>query len=349
MNHTRQSKIGTCVNELYVPPTGNDAWSGRLPEANAARTDGPLATLARAQAVARGLQQAGGVTVTVGGGEYVLTEPLAFTAEDSGTAGAPVVYRAAEGEQVRLSGGVRIADWRPVEDAATLARLPAEARGNVFQADLRANGVDDFGTMDSAPAWAHSDPGLEVFFRGERMTLARYPNEGFLRIAAAEDLQPGVGEVRCRRRLHGSEIADAAGAQIGLENVAARRFRQSCQRRRILDWSPVGDTHPAGKPHLFPFRRPIHDRRPGRAAVLCGERQRFGQRVLATAYRYRDATDLLQAARDLPRPRQRRQRPVRPRRVRFGQSPAPDVIAVGGYVKSNTHVVFLHGSSFPCS
>ena len=29
---------------LYVAPDGNDGWSGRLPEANAQRSDGPLAT-----------------------------------------------------------------------------------------------------------------------------------------------------------------------------------------------------------------------------------------------------------------------------------------------------------------
>jgi formate dehydrogenase iron-sulfur subunit len=34
---------GTSV--LYISPAGNDGWSGRLPEPNAARTDGPLATL----------------------------------------------------------------------------------------------------------------------------------------------------------------------------------------------------------------------------------------------------------------------------------------------------------------
>ena len=32
--------------DLYVSPQGNDAWSGRLAEPNAAKTDGPLATIA---------------------------------------------------------------------------------------------------------------------------------------------------------------------------------------------------------------------------------------------------------------------------------------------------------------
>lgn len=57
---------------LYVSPNGNDAWSDSLPEPNAVRADGPLASLARAREIARGLQQVGGVTVTVSGGEYRL-------------------------------------------------------------------------------------------------------------------------------------------------------------------------------------------------------------------------------------------------------------------------------------
>ena len=35
--------------DLYVAPVGNDAWTGKLGEPNAAKTDGPLATVGRAQ------------------------------------------------------------------------------------------------------------------------------------------------------------------------------------------------------------------------------------------------------------------------------------------------------------
>ena len=34
---------------IFVAPNGNDAWSGSLAEPNAAKTDGPLATLERAR------------------------------------------------------------------------------------------------------------------------------------------------------------------------------------------------------------------------------------------------------------------------------------------------------------
>jgi hypothetical protein len=38
---------------FYLAPDGNDAWSGRLERPNAARTDGPLATLTGARDAVR--------------------------------------------------------------------------------------------------------------------------------------------------------------------------------------------------------------------------------------------------------------------------------------------------------
>ncbi|HYG76011.1 MAG TPA: hypothetical protein VEK08_13485 [Planctomycetota bacterium] len=98
--------------KLYVAPGGNDAWSGQLAEANAVKTDGPLASLGRARDVIRGMKAAGkkdvGVQVFVRGGRYEVAEPLVFTPEDSGSAQAPIVYAAFEkrktGAQRRAAG-----------------------------------------------------------------------------------------------------------------------------------------------------------------------------------------------------------------------------------------------------
>jgi hypothetical protein len=38
---------------LYVAPDGKDDWSGMLPEPNAERSDGPLATIAGARNLVR--------------------------------------------------------------------------------------------------------------------------------------------------------------------------------------------------------------------------------------------------------------------------------------------------------
>jgi len=64
----------------------------------------------------------------------------AFTEQDSGTAEAPIVYRAEEGHTVRLNGGQLLpaSAWKPVTDPAILARLPQESRDKVLVADLQA-------------------------------------------------------------------------------------------------------------------------------------------------------------------------------------------------------------------
>ena len=103
-------------SRFFVSPRGNDAWSGRWAEPDSAQTDGPFATLGRAQDEIRnfkksGRLQQGGASVEILGGTYRLMSPLAFTAEDSGTPGAPVTYRARTGEKVFLNGGGRIAEW----------------------------------------------------------------------------------------------------------------------------------------------------------------------------------------------------------------------------------------------
>ena len=164
---------------FYVSTKGNDAWSGRLPDPNAAGTDGPFATLERARDEMRRMKQAGklprrGVTVEIRGGVYERSRPFELTAADSGTAESRVVYRARPGEVVRLIGGKVIGGFRPVADPSALAQFDAAARGKVMQADLRAQGVTSFGSP--------SGGGLELFFQAKPMTLARWPNEGFVKI-----------------------------------------------------------------------------------------------------------------------------------------------------------------------
>ncbi len=72
---------------LHLSPAGNDANPG-----TASR---PLATLAAAQRAARTAVGKKPVTVWLHAGTYHLPETVRFTAEDAGTAEAPVVYAGA--------------------------------------------------------------------------------------------------------------------------------------------------------------------------------------------------------------------------------------------------------------
>jgi hypothetical protein len=184
---------------LHVAPQGNDAWSGRLAAPLADKTDGPLATLAQARDRIRKLKSAGplpqgGIVVELSSGIYELPGPLELQAQDSGSEEAPIVYRARKGDTVRLVGGKVVTLWRPVTDKAILARLDESARGHVLQADLKALGIRAWDKIKPGLTWAQSEPGLELFFAEEPMTLARWPNAGFVKIPAV--LGPTPVDVR---------------------------------------------------------------------------------------------------------------------------------------------------------
>lgn len=169
---------------FHVSPQGDDTGTGTQAA--------PFATLERARDEIRarradGTLPAGPVTIQIEAGTYRLRGTLELTAADAGSAEAPVVWQAAPGAEVRLTGGVRLTEWRRVEDPAVRARLPEEAREHVLVADLKASGSADFGGV--APGRQRA----EVFFDNRYLTLARYPNEGWARIA---DIPPEAAKKR---------------------------------------------------------------------------------------------------------------------------------------------------------
>ncbi|MDR1102406.1 MAG: right-handed parallel beta-helix repeat-containing protein [Tannerella sp.] len=166
---------------FYVSPEGDDAHSGTI--------DAPFRTVERAQQAVRTLRQAGGlpsggVVVYLRGGAYPLLRTLHFTPEDGGREGAPVIYRASPGEEVCFTGGQEIR-FEPLTDGDARARIRAP-HDRILQADLRAQGIADFGRQ-KATGFGQPEAAapLELFFRGEPMTPARYPNAGeWMRIAS---------------------------------------------------------------------------------------------------------------------------------------------------------------------
>ncbi|ANC90595.1 right-handed parallel beta-helix repeat-containing protein [Azospirillum humicireducens] len=112
------SMAAAAETTFYVSPTGNDRWSGRLPQPSADGRDGPFATPARALAAARG---GGPATVRLGGGTYRLSAPLVVDGSLSG-----LRLTAAEGQQPVLSGGEMVGGARMANGllSAPLAREP---------------------------------------------------------------------------------------------------------------------------------------------------------------------------------------------------------------------------------
>ena len=166
--------------EFHVATTGSDT--------NAGTGAAPFASLA----VARDAARAAGapVTVWIHDGVYPLEASVSLAAEDSGTPDALVQYRAVNPGKARLSGGRALApdSFAAVADEAALARIPEAARAAVLRADLGALGITDLGTYPDQFRTAQPVP--ELFFNGERMTLAQWPNEGWAEIETVVESGP---------------------------------------------------------------------------------------------------------------------------------------------------------------
>ncbi|MCX6951867.1 MAG: right-handed parallel beta-helix repeat-containing protein [Verrucomicrobia bacterium] len=104
--------------DLHVSPSGNDAWSGRLAQPNAAKSDGPLASLDGARLAVKKLPRplAEPVHVIFAAGTYRLARAVAFDAADSGEDGRPVSYEAAPGADVVISGGQTLPRFTAAKD-----------------------------------------------------------------------------------------------------------------------------------------------------------------------------------------------------------------------------------------
>src|SRR2546423_5773961 len=91
------------IATIVVAPTGNDLNSGDLGH--------PVATLAKAQEMARGLSDKTDVVVALAGGVHRLTRPLEFTGADSGRNGHTVTWQPMSGVSAEVSGGTPVTGW----------------------------------------------------------------------------------------------------------------------------------------------------------------------------------------------------------------------------------------------
>ncbi len=172
--------------DFYVAENGNDSWSGTLSMPNATKTDGPFATIKRAQEAVRELKakvyfpkgepvekrwigsphpfgRGKDITVYIREGFYSLSERLIFETADGGErvetnlpTGAfeyhkirdhYVTYAAYPGEKPVISGGKKVTGWKK--------------NGNVWTASFDADSVQ------------------MLVVNGKRQVLARTPNTGY--------------------------------------------------------------------------------------------------------------------------------------------------------------------------
>ncbi len=132
------------------------------------------------------------ITIHLDAGTYRLGETLTIDAASSGDTEHLVTIEGPKDASAIISGGRAVNGFAPVTDLATLARLPAAARPHVLQADLVKQGISDYGKQARHGIGYFNVPtALEVSYRNQLMTLARWPNQGFAKIATTPDGENG--------------------------------------------------------------------------------------------------------------------------------------------------------------
>jgi hypothetical protein len=176
--------------DFYVATTGNDSWSGTLECPGSSGTDGPFATIARAQQAVRAiLQNPQGRTATIAvmirSGVYYQAQPLSFGAADSGTSALPVSWQNYPNETPLVSGGMLVKNWVNVGGNQWQTNLPTSARyfeqlfyngSRRLRPQLGASGTDNLGTYyrvaatiylkGSAPPSPAPDPNCSLYVAG---------------------------------------------------------------------------------------------------------------------------------------------------------------------------------------
>lgn len=92
----------------------------------------------RAARATGNIQSNAAVVVEFAPGDYPVDGGILLGQEDSGCDGQPIVWRSSGATPARFVGARRIPTnlFHPADDPDIVARLPAEARGKIYVADL---------------------------------------------------------------------------------------------------------------------------------------------------------------------------------------------------------------------
>lgn len=144
MTALAQARIPADTAYIYVAPNGRDSWSGGIPAPNAARTDGPLATMAGARNLIRRRKSRLGelrpMRALFASGSYALTEPVILGPEDSGSAQASITYEAAPGAHPVFEAGKKIEGFTLGPNGVWMTQVPGVKEGHFYFEQLFVNG-----------------------------------------------------------------------------------------------------------------------------------------------------------------------------------------------------------------
>ncbi|MBD3320669.1 MAG: hypothetical protein GF350_06200, partial [Chitinivibrionales bacterium] len=161
---------------LYISPAGNDAWSGRLPQSDAAATDGPFRSIRAAIDTARKTKRTKNslFKIVLRGGRYSITQPVTLTHRDSG-----IHFEAFQNEQPVIDAGIPITGW----NEETLNGK------TVWTADVSIH-LEAVGYFK------------QLFVNARRATRSRLPKQGYYWIDNAPETDPAEGHNRAAFQKH---------------------------------------------------------------------------------------------------------------------------------------------------
>ncbi|KAA0577840.1 right-handed parallel beta-helix repeat-containing protein [Azospirillum sp. B21] len=221
---------------FYVATNGNDSWSGRLAAPNADGTDGPFATLERAQ----GAMRATGIRDTyVRGGTYAMVRTVTLTGADNG-----VRIMAYPGETPVFSGGERVGGFTAIGGGLYAAATSATGL------DLSIGGVrqkvaqtGDWNAGDPRSGWSV----LEAAAGGASRTSLRIgAGDGAMAAVLAGGVQPGTmvqtfDTERLSDNIVGVASTDAGSRTINLTQGAKYALRSGGTYRLLNDDAFIRD------------------------------------------------------------------------------------------------------------
>lgn len=190
------------AQDIFVAPTGNDQHPGSFQQ--------PVATLARAQQLARALHQQqperdSNVVVSLRGGIYELAAPLVLTPEDSRT-----TYMAFGNERPLLTGGRVLKGWQVDDQGRWKLKLPEVKQGD----------------------WNF----IQLFVNDQRRFRPRLPKQGHLQIAAELPASPDVAEKGYDRfQFNGEDIRADWQNLNDVEVIITHRWTMSRLRIESVD------------------------------------------------------------------------------------------------------------------
>ena len=212
--------------KLYVSTKGHTDADGSC--------SNPFPCIEDARDAVRAMIRAGltePVTVVIDAGEY-RTQGLVFDQNDSGTAGCPITYEA-DGEVI-LNGGMTLpADrFEPLNEGER-TRLHGDAGEHVVRMDLTRFGLtrEDWGEIAVLGKSSHGEKydgfitspmSCELFFNDTRMTVARYPNEGYL---YTEKAISGIGWPNLWRTEEWRQMRNPPADRVQIDAETAERVR----------------------------------------------------------------------------------------------------------------------------